>query len=150
MESNIRELIAKLNQDHEIVSAKIYQLNSLINLPAEESFPKIVEMLNFFEDFIFKIHHKREEELLYSWMVKQNKNSDTQLIQKIIDDHNAFSEFAKKIVIDIENHFQNKPAPTVGSIRYDLSLFIGNYVDHIEKEESFIYLIAESLANIAV
>ena len=150
MESNINELIAMLNKDHEIVSAKIYQLNVLINLPAEEAFPKIVELLNFFDDFIFKIHHKREENLLYSWMMKQNKNSDTQLIQKIIDDHDAFSVFAKKIILDIENHLQDKPSPTVGAIRYDLSLFIANYVDHIEKEESFIYLIAESLANISV
>ena len=104
-------------------------------------------MLHFFEEFIFKVHHQREEELLYKWMVKQNKNSDSQLIEKIIGEHNTFLDEGRRITAEIQKFLQNKKdAPTLGSIRYDLSHFLNLYVSHIEKEETFIYLIAEGLA----
>lgn len=148
MESNISELIAKLNEDHSIVSEKVHLLSTLINLHPEEGFPKIIEELKFFETFIFSVHHKREEEVLYKWMVGQNKNSDSQLIQRIIDEHNTFSNDAKKIIKDMENYLAKNNSAPIATIRYNLARFLSTYVEHMEKEESFIYLIAEGLAGV--
>lgn len=141
----MKEVIKVLSSDHEIIAGKIKVLQSLIDMESAERFPKIQEVLIFFEDFLFKSHHIKEEQVLYAWMVGQNERSDSELIKKIIDDHNSFHQASRELTNNIDNFINKRTSPTEKSILFDLSEFIANYIDHMESEESFIYEIASSL-----
>lgn len=141
----MKEVINLLAEDHEAITDKIDQLHSLLNGEPQNTFPKIVEILSFFDQFTFKHHHQREEKVLYNWMIGQNEKADTSLIQKIMDDHKTFENSSKEMKLSIEKYLNNIPGPTPVSILYDLSLFITKYREHIEREESFIFAIADGL-----
>lgn len=142
----MKEIIKILSDDHEIIAEKIKLLNAMLNVEPAESFPQIHETLSFFEDFLFQTHHKKEEQVLYAWMVQQNERADNELIKKIIDDHNSFHKKSNEIKAGIELFLKNRPGPTALTILYDLSEFISSYIEHIEREENFIYEIANGLS----
>lgn len=141
----MKEVINLLAEDHEVITNKIDELYSLLNIEPQDSFPKIAEILSFFDDFTFKHHHQREEKVLYTWMIGQNEKADSGLIQKIMDDHKDFENTSREIKVSIANYLNKNPSATPVSILYDLSLFITKYREHIEREESFIFEIANGL-----
>lgn len=141
----MKEIIELLAGDHGVITAKIDEIETMQNNDSKESFKKIAEVLSFFDDFTFKSHHQKEEKILYDWMMKQNAKSDTALIKKIVDDHESFEKNSKKIQGSIEKYLKDTPGVTPVSIHYDISLFISRYREHMEREESFIFQIAESL-----
>lgn len=141
----MKEIIEVLALDHGVITAKIDEIETLQNNDSKESFNKMAEILAFFDDFTFKTHHQKEEKILYEWMLKQNAKSDTALIQKIVDDHESFERNSKKIQGAIQKYLNDATGVTPVSIHYEVSLFISKYREHMEREESFIFQIAESL-----
>lgn len=141
----MKEVIDLLADDHEVITLKIDELYSLLYVEPQDGLPRIAEILSFFDDFTFKHHHQREERVLYNWMLGQNEKADSGLIQKIMDDHKDFENSSREIKHSIENYLNKTPSATPVSILYDLSLFITKYREHIEREESFIFEIANGL-----
>lgn len=141
----MKEVIKLLADDHESITGKIDEMYSLLNVDPKDSFSKIYEILSFFNDFTFKLHHAREEKVLYTWMLRQNEKSDAVLIQKIMDEHAFFEKSSHEIMNSIDNHLKKLPGETPVSILSDLSLFITKYREHIEREETFIFQIADGL-----
>jgi hemerythrin-like domain-containing protein len=141
----MKEVIDILVEDHKIITQKIDELYSLLPLKPEESFTQILQIFSFFNEFTFKGHHQREGQVLYTWMVKQNKNSDTMLMDRINNEHIMLEKLAQNIVQTITNCLSNKPEASAISALAELSFMITKYREHIEREESFIFMIAESL-----
>jgi hemerythrin-like domain-containing protein len=144
----MQQLINELNNDHELITEKINEMSMFLSLKNfEEILPKLLKSILFFENFTFTEHHRREENVLYKWMVDQNKTSDKELISKIIDDHKSLEKLVKDLRLNIESNLNgNKQVSTV-SIGADLSFLITKYREHIERETSFIFVIAESMCN---
>lgn len=141
----MKEVIKILAADHEIVIEKLALLESFLDESPAVSFVKVEETLSFFENFLFNSHHKKEEEVLYAWMISQNKNSDDVLIQKIVDEHKTFHEISKGISSDVKKFLNKEDSPSAVEIVYELGEFIRKYNDHMKREESFIYEIASGL-----
>ena len=141
----MKKIIQILNDDHSKIKDAILALEDLMALPPEKSLDNIAKSLMFFKDFTFQGHHKREEEILYAWMKGQNPNSDTALMDRIKNDHTQLEMLGDKILKNINSHLNKEPNATIVTIMSDLDNFVLNYVEHIVKEENFIFMIAESL-----
>lgn len=141
----MKEVITILMDDHKKIDEVIIDTKRLMTLSAEESFISLAKNLDFFLDFTFKGHHKREEEVLYAWMGKQNPNADTSVMKRIKDEHDHLEQVGRKLHASILNFLKKTPDQSAVTIQSDLHDFIVIYLEHIEKEENFIFMIAEGL-----
>ena len=141
----MRDVIKLLLDDHHKIEEAISKTKTLMALPPEKSFQEINTNLTFFKNFTFGEHHRRENEILYMWMTKQNPNSDTSVIDRIKNEHCQLEELAGKISKAINSHLKKTPDTSVVTILSDLHDFILLYKEHMEKEEKFIFMIAEGL-----
>jgi hemerythrin-like domain-containing protein len=145
MEGIVKEIIAILMDDHKKVDEAISDIKRLMTLSPEESFIQLAERLTFFKDFTFKGHHVREEEVLYAWMGKQNSNSDTSIMDRIKNEHKQLEALGQKLLDAVNAALLKKSTMSNVAILSDLNDFIVIYLEHIEKEENFIFMIAEGL-----
>ena len=141
----MKEIIEILENDHKISAEKIIDIEKLMAADPEESFTQIVTDLTFFQDFTFRGHYLREDEILYTWMRLQNPNSDTAVMDRIKNEHTQLENLGTKILVAIKNHQLNTPDTTNVTIFSNLNDFINLYIEHMEKEEKFIFMIAEGL-----
>jgi hemerythrin-like domain-containing protein len=141
----MKEIIAILAEDHKKIDAVISNIKRLMTLPPEESFVLLEKDLNFFQSFTFKGHHLRENEVLYTWMGKQNPNSDTTLMERIKLEHEQLENAGNILHASIVNFLKGTPGKSAVAILSDLNDFVVIYLEHIEKEENFIFMIAEGL-----
>lgn len=141
----MKQVLKYLTDDHSKITESLNEMYSLLKLDTNESLERISEILNYFESYVFRVHHKREETVLYSWMINQNPKSDTALMQKIIDEHNLLEIGIKEIQSTIKSYIKGNCTQTSISILYEVNLFIIKYRKHIDSEEKFIFEIADSL-----
>lgn len=142
----MKELIYDLNKDHEQIEAFLDKMEALIN---DANFSKNLHELSVLAEEFEKLsvlHHAREEKILYPWMLKQNKSSDKELIERIIADHRSLEEKVGKVRAEISTA-SNDQNYSLGNLGYGLTTLISRYKEHAERESSFIFLIAESLSD---
>lgn len=142
----MQKLIKELDSDHELILKKMDEMSAFLEeKDFSKTFPRLLEVLKFFEKFTFSEHHTREENILYKWMKDQNKNSDKDLINKIVDDH----KFLEKLLIEIRTHVESilnkKEAVSENVIAAELTFFLTMYREHVERESSFIFVVANAL-----
>lgn len=141
----MKDVIAILMDDHKKVDEVLIDIKRLMTLTPAESFTHLVKSLEFFKTFTFKGHHVREEDVLYAWMGNQNKNSDTSIMDRIKNEHKQLEGLGLTLLDAINNSIAKKATMTEISILSDLNDFVVIYMEHIEKEENFIFMIAEGL-----
>lgn len=142
----MKELIALLDKDHEMVSSELEKLDNLVSSKnLVEKLKEILTVVFFFEKFVVSEHHKREEEVLYKWMLGQNKHADKELIQKIVDEHKALEKIVTDVREKIEIAIKTNETHVAG-IGAELSLLVSKYREHIERESGFIFIIASALS----
>lgn len=141
----MKKLIDELNDEHvyidnfmcklELAVAGTHFLNNLLEMEGE--------FISFANKHLLD-HHAKEEKFLYHWMVEQNKNSDKELIRKMIDDHKNFEESAKWIISEMA-HAKKGEYQNHANLGFKISEFLKNYQEHLNRESHFIFLIAEGL-----
>jgi hemerythrin-like domain-containing protein len=141
----MKEIIAILLNDHKQIFEKITDIKRLMTLPPEESFHQLAANLTFFQDFTFNGHHLRENEILYAWMGKQNANADTSIMDRIKHEHEQLEQRSNTLLSSLHNAIKKTPDATNTAILSDLNDLIVLYLEHMEKEEKFIFMIAEGL-----
>ncbi len=141
----MKKIIRMLTDDHLQIIESINEMRSLLKNGSKVSLMKIFDIFSFFEEFTSKEHHQREERVLYTWMLMQNENSDSSLIRKIIAEHEFFENKINEIkgMLTSFLNVNNNQTPT--SLLYEIEMFIVKYEEHIEKEEKFIFEIADGL-----
>lgn len=142
----MQNLIKELDSDHELILKKMDEMSAFLEeKDFHKTFPRLLEVLIFFEKFTFSEHHTREENILFKWMKDQNKNSDKELINKIVDDH----KFLEKMLIQVRNNVEaflnKKDVVSVNVIAAELTFFLTMYREHVERESSFIFAVASAL-----
>lgn len=143
----MKSLIDDLNNEHLMIDEFMRRLASAV--AGTNFLPKLIEMGKEFEHFSSEHlanHHLKEEKFLYHWMVEQNKNSDKELIRKMIEDHKIFEQKALWILQEIElaKKLDYKNTATLG---YEVSSFLTSYQEHLIRESNFVFQIAEGLKN---
>ena len=144
----MKDLIRELNNDHEIISQVMSSLEGHLHKNNfSESLRELQSSLNVLSETMLANHHEKEEKYLYDWMIKQNKNSDKELIRKLVDDHKCFEVSLQKIKADIEKYLNNSESVSIGGIGSDLNLLVVQYKEHLDRESNFIFYIAETLSQ---
>ncbi len=142
----MKELIVELNRDHELIDRQLEDLEQLISeTDFHRQLSSIQEQMQLFYD-LSRLHHKREETVLYPWMLKQHSDSDKDLITKIIDDHRDLENRVLEIVNEIATVKESEDS-SLGNLGYNISFLITKYREHASRESSFIFVIAESLSE---
>lgn len=141
----MKKLIDELNDEHVFIDNFMRKLESAVagthfikNLLAMED-----EFVSFANQHLLD-HHAKEEKFLYHWMVEQNKNSDKDLVRKMIDDHKMFEESAKWIILEM-SRAKTSDYQNLANLGFKISEFLKNYQEHLTRESNFIFLIAEGL-----
>lgn len=134
----MKEIIKILVEDHQKIANKLSDLDQLLINKSDKSLSDIAQILKFFNDFTFRGHHLREDEVLYAWMRTQNPNSDTTVMDRIKSEHDRL----EKMCDQIQKSIESSPKEVILS---DVKDFITLYFEHMEKEEKFIFMIAEGL-----
>jgi len=142
----MKELIVELNRDHELIDRQLEDLEQLISAKDfHRQLSSIQEQMQLFYD-LSRLHHNREETVLYPWMLKQHSDSDKDLISKIIDDHRDLENRVLEIVNEIATAKQSNDSH-LGNLGYNISYLITKYREHAVRESTFIFVIAESLSE---
>ena len=145
----MKDVIERLNEEHKLIETKLNELETLISKnDFHQDLDSILEMIGFFEQYACISHHQTEEKLLYHWMLAQNKNSDKELIERIVSEHRYLEGLVSKIKNETMADINDTKKP-LGELGEDLSFLISKYREHAERESSFIFVIAESLSNAA-
>lgn len=142
----MQKLIDELESDHEIILQKMDEMSCFLEEKNfDKTFPRLLDDLIFFEKFTFSEHHVREENVLFKWMKDQNKNSDKELINKIVADHKFLEKLLIEIRTNVEAILQKKEVVSVNVIAAELTFFLTMYREHVERETTFIFAVASAL-----
>jgi len=136
----MKDIIEILCNEHRIIDEKIKQLDEFTNLKEIDLYQPLQEILQFLKNEITEKHHRRENEVLYTWMVEQNKNADTELINRIISEHNYIDKLIQECL-----NIMNKPQDNYIALKMKILDLTTSYKAHMEKEEKFIFQIANAL-----
>ncbi|MCK6594439.1 MAG: hemerythrin domain-containing protein [Bacteriovoracaceae bacterium] len=141
----MKNLIIDLNTEHQNILMFLTKLDQSIK--GSNFISKLLAMeeeIKSFTKIHLMDHHQKEERFLYLWMIEQNKNSDKELINKMIDDHKYFEQKANWILNELvqakEVNYNNSV-----NLGFEVSDFLKRYNEHLVRESNFIFLIAEAL-----
>lgn len=135
--------IIELKEDHKKVGSSLESIENILNFTDLETLLKDLRgQLEFFRDFTCKIHHKRESEVLFKWLTDQNPGSDQQVIARINSEHDELEAQVENFLERVNNFSVDDKSALLS----DVEDFVRMYKNHIDKEEKFIFLIAETIS----
>lgn len=139
----MKTTISILCKEHQTILAEL----TLIEKNISTQYSELLERFRNLQKFTIDGHHKREEEILFTWMLKQNPNSDATIIDQIRKEHLELDSKQNKIVDSLEKLLLKQFVVSLKTLAFDIQDFIDLYREHIQREENFIYLIADGLVN---
>lgn len=141
----MNKIIIDLNEDHLKIDDFMTKLE--LAIAGSNYIDRLLEIESEFVDFAEKhlvAHHKKEEDFLYKWMIEQNKNSDKDLIKKMVNDHEQFEAKAKWILNQLNQH-KSGVKVSLAELGLEVSDFVNKYKEHLTRETEFIFFIADGL-----
>lgn len=141
----MRNTISILDKDHKSIKEDLLQIENCLPIQGEKKLTELLRLFKDLERFTTSGHHKREDEILFSWMLEQNSNSDASIIKRIKSEHDELENKQRLIIACLEKQIPGKSGDSLVGISFDIRDFIDLYREHIEIEDGFIYLIADAL-----
>lgn len=139
----MNSITAQLQEDHDKVAESLLKLENALDISDDNKLLKeLSEHLQFFMDFTCKEHHVKEEKLLLGWLSDQHPDSDKDVINRISSEHKDVAQKVTSFLSRVSN-FQ---VDDKSSLLCDIEDFIRMYRQHTDREEKFIFLIAEKIA----
>lgn len=141
----MNKIIEELNEDHLKIDQFMTKLEStIVGSDYIDHLLEIeAEFMSFAESHLIA-HHKKEEDFLYKWMIEQNKNSDKDLIRKMVNDHELFEVKARWIITEMQKHKSGNKI-SFAELGLEISDFVNKYKEHLNRETDFIFFIADGL-----
>jgi len=133
--------IEYLVAEHEVIIRVEELLPRLVNYwnIDREGYENAVRLLiTFFREFGDKIHHYKEEQVLFPKLNSNYEFSQPTLVEELEDHHEMFREY----VSSLESHLQ---AQEYEKVQSTLKSYVGDLLDHIGAENDELFVMAESL-----
>ena len=105
----------------------------------------VEESLNFFAYFADGVHHAKEEEVLFKWMVKHHPPLEFGPIAVMLQEHDlgrALIKRSNELVEKLKINFNNNDFE---DLRERLEMFINMLRQHISKEDNVLYPMAVNI-----
>ncbi len=144
-ERNIQTNILILIDDHKKILAELSIVEKSITDDPTHLKPDMIEVLRELKDFTLFTHHKREDDVLFTWMLEQNPNADKMVIKRIRDEHERLETLQRIIFSQIAYLSSDESVIPPKTLVFTVTEFIQLYREHIDVEEKFIYPIAKGL-----
>lgn len=137
----MKNLVEVLLDDHQMIASRIEQLENLDFLRDLKNTGGVLDWLKHFDSLknLIVLHHEKEDQVLYRWMIDQNKNADKNLIDVIVKEHKDINALLDRIDDCRLHNIQFL------ELRSLLVQLLDSYKLHMIKEEKFIYVIAQAL-----
>jgi len=133
-----------LMAEHDMI---LYRLNLLaidLQYPLRYRVGNIQKHIDFIKDFADKFHHAKEEDIYFKWMGEKDADCLEGPVKCMYTEHDMGREW----VLTSEQSLKlvsKGDAQAEAEVKENLRLFIAMLRDHIEKENTMIYGIAEKL-----
>lgn len=142
--TTVEETLTGLIKEHKKILIELTVLEELI--PEDSSFPtKALSVFRNIKNLLLTGHHKREDTILYEWMLNQNKTVDHDIIDRIRKDHEDLEMLLESINQQAEKFSPASSANAAKFLAHELSNFIDLYREHVCLEEKFIFQIAKGI-----
>lgn len=135
--------IETLFSEHETIISAINiskQANTLIGKNDGLYDKTIRELIKFFRDYADRMHHHKEEEILFPAMADKNEMLGDGVIKEMLENHEDFRSILKNIETNLDNSKYDLA-------RQNLSIYTEALLDHIAVENDEVFQMAESLFN---
>ncbi|WP_372881977.1 hemerythrin domain-containing protein [Psychromonas sp.] len=138
--------INELKNEHAAVKMTLTVLDRMISRLEREPDQKIVEHLDqlvgFFQVFVDKCHHGKEEDILFPALVKLGVNRDGGPIGEMLSEHEQGRGYIKGLKEAVEKIKKGQASGVVEAAENATS-YIELLNNHIEKEEKVLFQIGE-------
>ena len=112
-------------------SVKEGKKNIKVTEIVEEDTPRINRILELVTDLVEKIHHGKEENVLFPLMAKYNFKSDSLPIKFLLEEHDKGRKYVKAMKAAMEFYEEN-PGPIIENTK----LYSNLLRQHIKKEDA--------------
>lgn len=132
-----------LLHEHKIIASAIdiaMQADKLIGNNNELYNNVVTKLLDFFQNYADKIHHRKENLVLFPEMIKKSELLREGLIHEMYDNHDEFQGMINKIEqLLLKNDYLR--------VQQQLHVYAEALLNHIAVENDEVFQIAESLFN---
>ena len=141
----MKETISLLLKEHKKILEELHLIEEALAKEHATLSTTILEKLQNLKEYTSSLHHKREEETLFKWMLEQNPNADASIINRIKEEHVDLEKRQGTIISDLTSFTKGLAKVSQQSILFDITDFKDLYREHIQREEKFIFEIAKGL-----
>ncbi len=127
-----------LMNEHEIIKSMVLKATEQLALAEPMTMDEFYVYYNFFIEYADTFHHKKEEDIYFSWLLTKDKSLKKGAIAKMLYDH----DLLRSTLADAKNSIENSNYEKfkICFMQYCEALY-----NHIYKEDNVLYKIAENL-----
>jgi hemerythrin-like domain-containing protein len=137
----------EMREEHKAIKLMLNILEKVCaKLKSKEELPyrDFDSILEFFQVFVDKCHHQKEEDLLFPEMKKTMVPTEDGLIDLLLTEHQKGRDYIKRISEAFNKYKIGKPAPkTDSNIIENTTDYIELLTRHINREDNTLFPIAE-------
>jgi hemerythrin-like domain-containing protein len=135
--------IAYLMAEHDVISQVehlIARLDGQWHRNNEAYETAVNQLISFFREYGDKLHHYKEEQVLFPLLMSKSEFSQPSLVDELEDHHELFREYMSTIETALRKANYEKVQETL--VKYS-----GDLLDHIAAENDELFVMAESLMS---
>lgn len=141
----MRSSISGLIEEHKKISEELTLIEGNFSSRPAGYLQDSLKRFKGLESLAIHGHHKKEDEILFSWMLAQDRNADRSVIERFRKEHEELETLHKGIIKNLEMLLEDPTQSLQTTVEIDAINFIDSYREHIQKEESFIFVIADGI-----
>lgn len=143
----MRSSISGLIEEHKKISEELKLIEVNFSTRPAGFLQDTLKRFKGLENMTIHGHHKKEDEILFKWMLAQDCNADSSVIERFRKEHDELEVLHKGIIRNLESLVKNTSNSLLITLDIDVTNFIDLYREHIQKEEGFIFLIADGIIS---
>ena len=135
-----------LMDEHQVILRRLVSLANTLEEPLAHTTDVIEQDLKFIREYADKLHHTKEEEIYFPWMLTQDPAlADGGPIGCMLKEHDRGRDMIERASNALAAFQQSSEPGEEDILKENLGAFIHLLVEHIEKEDNVLYQIAERL-----
>ena len=139
---------ATLIAEHEVIVQMLAEAERVAQAPGALEHERVAELIEFYANFADRLHHAKEEQLLFPRLVERGMPSDGGPIGVMLSDHEEGRAYLKAARAELAAAARGEQ-PAVAVVREALLGFAALLRSHIHKENVILFRMADELLTAA-